>query len=77
MFENKNNIFLEGEDISKAGPQVKVLANQEVFLNRAYKVYFDLGLAITGFANAREPKTIIVFAESMKSFWANTKRPLI
>jgi hypothetical protein len=75
--ENVNDITLKGENISKTGPKANVFAASEKFPNRAYTIFFEYGIAFTGFDKPREAKTIIVFDEPMKSFWSNTKRPLI
>lgn len=77
LLEHPSNIVLNNQDISSMGNLSDQFNGAEKFTNRAYTLVFDFGIAFSGYSNKVGPKTIIVFDESLKEFWTNTKRPLI
>lgn len=78
ILEDPLNIILNNENIAASGNYADQFNATEKFVNRAYTILFDFGIAFSGYADdGPGPKTIIVFDTSLKEFWSNTKRPLL
>lgn len=75
--ENPANVILDNQNIIANGEFSMSFDTNKQFINRAYTLLFDFGIAFSGYSKQFDIKTLIVFDESLKVFWSNTKRPLI
>lgn len=75
--ENPSSVILDNQNITDTGDLSTLFDTSKKFSNRAYTLLFDFGVAFSGYSEQSAIKTIIVFDESLKTFWSNTKRPLI
>ncbi|MBO0933299.1 hypothetical protein [Fibrella aquatilis] len=71
-------VFLNDVLISDDGDKSAIFKHSEIYLNRAYKIYFEYGIAFTGYdSHQSDNGSIIVFSEELISFWKNKFRPLL
>ncbi len=63
-------VFFEDIDILNDNSAVKVLGKIEKPLNTVgFKVYFKVGIALTGFGKNKEEKTISIFSKELIKIW--------
>ena len=66
----KYKVFFEDIDILNDDNVVKILNKIEKPLNTVgYKVYFEIGIALTGFGRNKEEKTISIFSKELINLW--------
>lgn len=63
-------VFFEDIDVLNDNSVVKALSKIENSLNTVgFKVYFKVGIALTGFGKNKEEKTISIFSKELIKIW--------
>ncbi|MFD2909206.1 hypothetical protein ACFSX9_10745 [Flavobacterium ardleyense] len=69
-FLPNNNVFFNGRDILNDPETLKILSKLEKpYITVGFKVFFNFGIAVTGFSKKIDHKALTVFSKELVKVW--------
>lgn len=64
------SVIFDGQDLFNSPQGLKFLQTKEKPIDKyGFKVFFSLGIAVTGISKKKEDKTLTVFAKELEPLW--------